>query len=84
MTEYEKHEIIARLNANRKIGKVTPKRETESVEILHTGSHCRYRHYGVVSVHEEDSYTVLVKTDGTTLKYPTRYIWRLKCRPETP
>lgn len=57
-------------------------RQTESVEILHKDSHCVYRHEGVVSVHEEGSYTVLVKVDGDVLKFPTRWIWRLKCRKE--
>jgi hypothetical protein len=34
---------------------------------------------GIVSLHEEGSYTVLVKVNGTTLKFPTQHIWRLKC-----
>jgi hypothetical protein len=56
-------------------------RETQTVEILHTESHCRYIHHDIVSVHEEGSYTTLVRTDGVTLKFPTRHIWRLKCYP---
>ncbi len=57
-------------------------RETQTVEILHKDSHCRYVHKGIVSVHEEGSYTVLLRDDGTTLKFPTRWIWRLKCTPD--
>jgi hypothetical protein len=54
-------------------------RPAEIVEILHKDSHCVYRHEGIVSLHEEGSYTVLVKVNGTTLKFPTQHIWRLKC-----
>ncbi len=55
---------------------------SETIEILHKDSHSRYVHRGVVSLHEEGSYTVLVRADGVTLKFPTRWIWRLKCTPE--
>jgi hypothetical protein len=57
-------------------------KQAEIVEILHKDSHCTYRHEGVVSVHEEGSYTVLVRNNGTTYKFPTRWIWRLKCYPD--
>jgi hypothetical protein len=57
-------------------------RPTQTVDILHKDSHCTYRHRGVVSVHEEGSYTVLVQQDGVVLKFPTRWVWRLKCVPE--
>jgi hypothetical protein len=55
-------------------------RKIWNVEILHKDSHCTYNHMGVLSVHEEGSYTVLVKNDGTILKFPTVHIWRLKCK----
>ena len=54
------------------------KRQTWQVEILHTDSHCYYYHSNVVSVHEEGSYTCLVKLDGISYKFPTRNIWRIK------
>lgn len=59
-------------------------RDTQRVEILHKDSHCVYRHENVVSVHEEGSYTVLLKADGITLKFQTAWIWRLKCIPDPP
>ena len=58
-------------------------KEQWTVEILHKDSHCTYRHEHVVSIHEESSYTVLVKMDGTVYKFPTIHIWRLKCVKES-
>jgi hypothetical protein len=58
------------------------KPETQTVQILHKDSHCYYTHRGIVSVHEEGSYTTLVRADGVVLKFPTRWIWRLKCSPD--
>ncbi len=56
-------------------------REEQTVEILHKDSHIVYRHEHIVSVHEEGSYTALVRADGVVYKFPTTWIWRLKCSP---
>jgi hypothetical protein len=57
------------------------KPETWTVEILHKDSHCCYKYSNVISVHEEGSYTVLYKEDEV-IKFPTIWVWRLKCRRE--
>ena len=56
-------------------------RNTQRIEILHKDSHCVYTHNDVVSVHEEGHYTVLVNAAGIVYKFPTQWIWRLKCTP---
>ena len=57
-------------------------RDTMTVEILHKDSPCRYIHRNVISQHEEGAYTVLLRADGVTLKFPTKWIWRLKITPD--
>lgn len=58
------------------------KRATYMVEILHKDASMRYCHEAVVSVHEEGSYTTLVKLDGSVYKFPTANIFRLKITNE--
>jgi hypothetical protein len=58
-------------------------KELWTIEILHKDSHCVYKHENIVSIHEEGSYTVLVREDGVVFKFPTvPNIWRLKCIPQ--
>jgi len=56
--------------------------ETWTVQILHKDAHCYYNYSGIVSLHEEGSYTVLVRNDRAVFKFPTVHIWRLKSTPE--
>jgi alpha-tubulin suppressor-like RCC1 family protein len=54
------------------------KRELWDVEFLLKDTHVKYTHLNVLSIHEEGSYTVIIKDTGEVYKWPTAVIFRLR------